>query len=58
MGQLQLEQSTLAAHVRVATVARDADPSLDPLRTLTMLLQFGGTRHADGTRGAGRTAEG
>ena len=42
----------------VATVARDADPSLDPLRTLTMLLQFGGTRHADGTRGAGRTAEG
>ena len=42
----------------VATVARDADPSLDPLRTLTMLLQFGGTRHGEGTRGGGRTAEG
>ncbi|MFN9078023.1 MAG: protein kinase domain-containing protein [bacterium] len=40
----------------VATVARDADPSLDPLRTLTMMLRFGG----DGarTQGAGRTAEG
>ena len=48
----------------VATVARESDPSLDPLRTLTMLLQFGGSHHGDGThggndtRGGGGTAEG
>jgi serine/threonine protein kinase/sugar lactone lactonase YvrE len=42
----------------VASVAQGADPSLDPLRTLTMMLQFAGTRHGNATRGATKTAEG
>ncbi len=43
----------------VATVARDADPSLDPLRTLTMLLQLGrGSQQGVGTRGQAATADG
>jgi serine/threonine protein kinase/WD40 repeat protein len=43
----------------VATVARDADPSLDPLRTLTMMLQLGRTSELRGdTRGQPGTADG
>ena len=43
----------------VATVARDADPALDPLRTLTMLLQLGrGSQQGVGTRGQAATADG
>jgi serine/threonine protein kinase len=42
----------------VASVAQGADPSLDPLRTLTMMLQFAGTGHGNATRGATKTAEG
>jgi len=39
----------------VATVARDADPSLDPLRTLTLMLELGRTSDMAGGSG-GRTA--
>lgn len=42
----------------VATVAQGADPALDPLRTLTMMLQFAGSHHGDATRSAAKTAEG
>ncbi|MBI1304805.1 MAG: protein kinase [Phycisphaera sp.] len=44
----------------VASVATGADPALDPLRTLTMMLQLGRTRHADGAAAGGSagTAEG
>lgn len=43
----------------VATVARDADPSLDPLRTLTMMLQLGRTADLRGeTRSQAGTADG
>jgi serine/threonine protein kinase len=43
----------------VATVTQGADPALDPLRTLTMMLQLGRTVDQRGeTRGRGGTADG